>query len=253
MRELLSRKDILTDFDKAKMEKLNEKIKVDYARADEWNNQKEMLSKKLWRSIVAHQKRLDQEIEKISPVLIKQVESTLSIQASSLSSSSSVNPLAASASLSGMSTILANLKSPSVEVESLLGSSNGGSGLKRKHGSSSHLARESPSHSNKQSRQPSTDRTGSPSFTIPSNAFVPPSSHSTVSKKALKNSGLSSMLAKVDSFDADVDADGDADGDGEGGGDGEKDNKIYCSCQRVSFGEVRCRAKRIYFFSPFLS
>lgn len=237
LRELLSRKDILTDFDKAKMEKLNEKIKVDYARADEWSSQKEMLSKKLWRSIVTHQKRLDQEIEKISPVLIKQVESTLPVQPSPLSSAS-INPLAASASLSNISTILANLKSPSVEVESLLGSSNGGSGLKRKHGSSSHLARESPSHSNKQSRQSSTDRTASPSFTIPSNAFIPPSSHSTVSKKALKNSGLSSMLAKIESFDADADADGDADGDGEEGGDGEKDNKLYCTCHRVSFGEV---------------
>lgn len=234
LKELLMRKEVLTDFDKAKVEKLNEKIKVDYARADEWSIQKETLSKELWRSVVAHQRRLEQEMNKISPALIKQVESTLPAQ-SYLSSATSLSSLAGATSLSGISSILANLKSPSVEVESLHGVSNGGS-HKRKHGSA--LARESPSHSTKQSRHPSSDRTSSPALTIPTNAFIPPASYPMLSKKALKNSGLSSMLAKVESS-ADADGDIDADGDLDGSNDADKDTKLYCHCQRVSFGEVR--------------
>jgi chromatin modification-related protein YNG2 len=235
LKELLMRKEVLTDFDKAKVEKLNEKIKVDYARADEWSSQKETLSKELWRCIVAHQRRLEQEMNKISPALIKQVENTLPAH-SYLSSATSLSSLSVSNSLSGISTILANLKSPSVEVDSLHGTSNGGSSHKRKHGSA--LARESPSHSTKQSRHPSTDRTSSPALTIPTNAFIPPASYPVISKKALKNSGLSSMLAKVESSN-DADGDFDADGDLDGSNDADKDTKLYCHCQRVSFGEVR--------------
>lgn len=243
LREIMSKKDILTDFDKAKIEKLAEKIKVDYTRADEWSGQKETLSKNLWRSVFAHQRRLNQEIDKVSPELIKQVESTLPANASL--PSASIGGVALPVSLSGLPTILANLKSPSVEAEPL-GAAYGGS-LKRKYNTSTHLSRESPSHSTKQSRQASSDRMASPLQSIAvgasgsnaSNAFIPPSSHSMVSKKAIKSSGLSSMLAKVPPSS---DLDADADGEGEGGGDSEKDNRIYCHCQRVSFGEVRGEA-----------
>jgi chromatin modification-related protein YNG2 len=238
-KELLSKKEILTDFDKTKVEKISEKIKADYARADDWSSQKEALSKSLWRSVYAHQHRLNQEIEKVSPALIKQVESSLPPQAM-LMSASSLGSASSSASLSAsLPIILANLKSPSIEIEAAtLGL---GGSLKRKHGASSH-SRESPSHSIKQGRHSSSDRMASPFHSVTSaaiNPFVPPSSHPAMSKKALKSSGLSSMLAKVepvDDMDGDADAAGDADGDG--GGDGEKDNKIYCHCQRVSFGEV---------------
>jgi chromatin modification-related protein YNG2 len=259
LRELLSKKEVLTDFDKTKLEKLSEKIKIDYARADEWSSQKEMLSKSLWRSVYAHQRRLHQEVEKISPALIKQVESTLPVQPSLLSSAALGN-IPSAASLTGLPTILANLKSPSVEREAVTPTT---SGVKRKYGSSSHLARESPSLTIKQGRQSSSDRMASPlhssSLSVATNAFVPPSSHSHVSKKSLKNSGLSSMLAKVDSnVDLDADADADADGDADGGGDGEKDNKIYCHCQRVSFGEVsvfvgNAQVLFAHFFNPFFS
>ncbi|UZJ52380.1 hypothetical protein CBS101457_001700 [Exobasidium rhododendri] len=239
MRELLSRKENLSDVDKAKMDKISEKIKVDYARADEWSVQKEVLSKKLWRCLYAHKHRLDQEVEKISPALIKQVESTLPALPSALTSVSpgNINP---AVSLSGLPTIIANLKSPSVESDAAIGNV---SGLKRKLASSSQLARDSPSHSTKQARPSSHDRMASPlhssTASAAANAFIPSFSHPIVSKKALKSSGLSSMLAKVDAdLDFDADADADADADGDGGGDGEKDNKIYCHCQRVSFGEM---------------
>lgn len=238
------RKEVLTDFDKAKVEKLNEKIKVDYARADEWSSQKETLSKELWRSIVAHQRRLEVEMNKISPALVKQVESTLPAHAY-LSSATSLSSIANSTSLSGISSILANLKSPSVELESLHGTSNGTS-HKRKHASA--MVRDSPSHSTKQSRHPSTDRTSSPALSMPSNAFIPPGSHPLFSKKAQKNSGLSSMLAKVESVD--VDADGDADGDLDGSGDADKDTNLYCHCQRVSFGEVSSVSLPFVLFLP---
>lgn len=228
LKDLLSRKEVLTDFDKAKIDKLTEKIKVDYARADEWSNQKEALSKKIWRNVVAHQRRLDQEIEKISPALIKQVEDTLPNQPS-LQNGSTINGLTSSASLPA---ILANLKSPSVESDAYL---SGANGLKRKH-ASSHLSRDSPFGSHKQGRH-SLDRLSSPSASSPiGNAFLPSSGQAT-SRKALKNSGLSSMLSKVEPS-PDLDADLDADGDADGSGDAEKDTKLYCHCQRVSFGEM---------------
>ena len=236
LKELLLRKEVLTDLDKAKIDKLTEKIKVDYARADEWSNQKEQLTKKLWRSVVAHQRRLNQEVEKISPVLIKQVEDTLPSQLHQ-QGIGSLGGLTSSASLPA---ILANLKSPSVESDAFLSSA---AGLKRKHGASSHLGRDSPQGGSHKSRHSSSDRMASPSLLTPSssaNAFLPSTSHPNVSKKALKNSGLSSMLSKVaSSADLDGDLDADAEADGDGTGDGEKDTKLYCHCQRVSFGEVR--------------
>lgn len=43
--------DILSDQDSAKVQKLGDKIRADYARADELSGQNEQLSIALWRSV----------------------------------------------------------------------------------------------------------------------------------------------------------------------------------------------------------
>lgn len=64
-----------TDQDKARVEKLLERIRVDYRRVDEWSAQKEALSIRLWRIIHAHNRKLSETFAKITPAVMATAQS----------------------------------------------------------------------------------------------------------------------------------------------------------------------------------
>lgn len=207
----------MNDGEKLKAEKVMEKIKEDYAMTDQYNAEKESLAKEAWRIISAQYKRLDVEIGRIAPSIVEQTEKavagTLPSQEKMMSSGNISN------------VILANLKSSTLDTDA---TSNP---LKRKHG------RDSPAQftPGRGIRQSSTDRLASPSP-----IGTPTSSTATSGlKKGVKYSNLSSMVRSRDAGDAEADGDLDING-GE-----EKDDKVYCHCQRVSFGEVSVDAHKV--------
>lgn len=219
LRDTLAKKDAtLNESDKLKVEKLSEKIKADYARADEWSAQKEVLSRDLWRNINAHTKRLEVEIAKVSPILVSQVENALSATLSSQSQIPSTNTIS--------NAVLGALRSPSVEASLDLSAP---SGVKRRFSGTPVT----------KGRQSSTDRglpspsplSGNPFNALSGNGASIGSNglSGSIPQKKMKHSGLS-IVTKPES---------EADVEGElGVGNEEKDDRVYCHCQRVSFGEM---------------
>lgn len=212
LREMLLRKDgTAVDADKVKADKLADKIKADYATADQLNAQKEVLSRDLWRLLHGHAKRLDVEIAKISPGLVQQTEASLNLQ-----SPASQLP---TTSTSITSAVLGALRSsPSIEASLELASTPGA--LKRK------LSAVSSPAIKGAARHGSADR-GMPSPSPLSGTAFSPSAMAPPPQKKLKHSGLSVMTKPLD-----------LDIDGEPATGEEKDDRVYCHCQRVSFGEM---------------
>lgn len=69
----------LNEQDKAKAEKLLERIKQDYRRVDEWSSHKELLSTRLWRIVHGHNERLKETFEKVSPAVMNIAESNVAM------------------------------------------------------------------------------------------------------------------------------------------------------------------------------
>ncbi|CAO1619511.1 unnamed protein product [Parajaminaea phylloscopi] len=66
-----------TDQDKARVEKLLERIQLDYRRADEWSAHKESLSLRLWRIVHAHYERLNDTFSKVAPGVMSTAQSNV--------------------------------------------------------------------------------------------------------------------------------------------------------------------------------
>ncbi|SOV02358.1 related to YNG2 - component of NuA4 histone acetyltransferase complex [Ustilago sp. UG-2017a] len=219
----------LSEADRVKAEKLAEKIRTDYGRADEWSSQKEALSIRLWRSIHAHHKHLKEEMNKISPSVLNNFSSTASIGTPQVPS------------LSALPAALAGLKSPAVEMDSPL------SGLKRK-GSilSPGVGTLTPGTPMSAAARA---RAGGRTTPVESGSPAPPerglggsirgvgASRKTrggsLSASGPGRSGLSQSTELgslgLEGFEGEP-------GEGEEGE--EKDDTPYCFCQRVSFGEM---------------
>ncbi|KAN0060115.1 hypothetical protein ACQY0O_008089 [Thecaphora frezii] len=232
---------ILSEADRLKAEKLTEKIKQDYRRADEWSAQKEALSLRLWRAVHAHHLRLKDEMAKISPAVLANYGGI------------AVAPPQVP-SVASLPAALAGLRSPSRELETPVAA------LKRKSGPFSPAAGAStpgtPGGAGRgrwggrttpvDSGTPAPpDRTGNaPSSTLRAGSAASRKARgSSASASGPGRSSLSNAVPLVDPLSApgggtgvdgvdlsNVIVEGD---DGE-----EKDETLYCFCQRVSFGEM---------------
>ena len=87
---------MLPEPDRAKAEKLQDKIKADFDRVEELSAQKEALAIRLWREMYKHSARLKSEMEKISPGV--------------LASFASANSAPIMPALSGLPAALAGLR-----------------------------------------------------------------------------------------------------------------------------------------------
>lgn len=218
----------LSEADRVKAEKLADKIRTDYGRADEWSSQKEALSLRLWRSIHAHHKHLKEEMNKISPSVLNNFSATASIGTPQVPS------------LAALPAALAGLKSPAVEMDSPL------AGLKRKHSLLSPgvgaLTPGTPMSAAARARAGGrTTPVDSGSPAPPERGLGGPMRGAGASRKtrggslAASGPGRSALsselggLAGMEGFEGEP-------GEGEEGE--EKDDTPYCFCQRVSFGEM---------------
>ncbi|EST09560.1 Inhibitor of growth protein, N-terminal [Kalmanozyma brasiliensis GHG001] len=219
----------LSEADRVKAEKLADKIRTDYARADEWSSQKEALSVRLWRAIHAHHKHLKEEMNKISPAVLSNYSATASIGTPQVPS------------LAALPAALAGLKSPAVELDSPL------AGLKRKHSLLSPGI--SPLTPGTPMSAAARARAGGRTTPVDSGSPAPPErglggpmrgagarktrggslAASGPGRSALSQSAEFGGLAGMEGFEGEP-------GEGEEGE--EKDDTPYCFCQRVSFGEM---------------
>lgn len=220
---------VLSEADRVKAEKLADKIRSDYGRADDWGAQKEALSLRLWRAIHAHHRHLKEEMAKISPAVLNSISSTASIGTPQVPS------------LSALPAALAGLKSPATELDSPL------SGLKRK-GSLlgpgvGTLTPGTPMSAAARARA------GGRTTPVDSGSPAPPErglggnvrgggarkarggslSASGPGRSSLSQSTELGGLGALEGFEGEM-------GEGEEGE--EKDDTPYCFCQRVSFGEM---------------
>lgn len=213
---------ILSEADRAKAEKLAERIRTDFGRADEWSAQKEALGLQLWRSIHAQHKRLVAEMARISPAVLN-----------NFSSSTSHLQIPA---LSALPAALAGLKGHSLDPDSPL------SGLKRKDSglSTTLFAPGTPSGAGR-------GRLGGRTTPIDSGSPAPPERglggpmRGGASKKTRGGYTSSSLGRSAMSQSSDLGPFGmlgGLDDMGEGEEGEEKDDTPYCFCQRVSFGEM---------------
>ncbi|SNX86034.1 related to YNG2 - component of NuA4 histone acetyltransferase complex [Melanopsichium pennsylvanicum] len=220
----------MSEVDRVKADKLAEKIRTDYGRADEWSSQKEALSLRLWRCIHAHHKHLKEEMNKISPSVLNNFSATVSIGTPQVPS------------LSALPAALAGLKSPAVEMDSPL------VGLKRK-GSllSAGVGTLSPSTPMSAAARA---RAGGRTTPIESGSPAPPErglggairgvggSRKTRggSLSASGGPGRSGLSQSTELGSLGMEGFEGEGGEGEEGE--EKDDTPYCFCQRVSFGEM---------------
>ncbi|GAK65572.1 chromatin modification-related protein YNG2 [Moesziomyces antarcticus] len=219
----------LSEADRVKADKLAEKIRTDYGRADEWGSQKEALSLRLWRSIHAHHKHLKEEMAKISPSVLNNYASTASIGTPQVPS------------LSGLPAALAGLKSPAVELDSPL------AGLKRKGSLLSPgvgtLTPGTPMSAAARARAGgrTTPGEGSPA---PPERGLGSSIRGVGGGRKARGGSLSvsgpgrSALSQSTEFGSLGGLEGFEGEGGEGEEGEEKDDTPYCFCQRVSFGEM---------------
>ena len=217
---------ILSEVDRVKAEKLAEKIKADYRRADEWSAQKEALSLRMWRAIYGHHKKLNEEMAKISPAVLANYGATATIGAPQIPS------------LAALPAALAGLRSPAGELDTPL------SGLKRKGLSPALVSSPStPLGSGGRGRWGGRttpvegtpvppDRSGaSANGPLRAGAGVKRTRGGAVSASGPGRSSLSQSVLEFPPLGMDGEM-----GEGEEGE--EKDDTPYCFCQRVSFGEM---------------
>lgn len=234
---------VMTDADRQKADKLVEKIKHDYQRADEWNGQKEALAKGLWRSVCAHHKRLSNEVARIAPHLIHEAEQLTGLANGTGSAAALSLP-----SLASLPAALAGLKSPGGEMTPTIGTKR-----KAPPGALTPTGGIRGESAPRSTRPPSADRSTPLAAASPLGAGA---TGSTSLKKQVgrpRQSGLSNLaasssspfgsgsMALAASSGGPPGAMGPSsdrpDAEGEEGGE-EKDETLYCHCQRVSFGEM---------------
>ncbi|KDN53081.1 hypothetical protein K437DRAFT_253406 [Tilletiaria anomala UBC 951] len=223
---------ILPEADRIKMDKLLEKIKGDFDRAEELSQQKATLSLQLWREVHRHSTRLKDEMTKIAPHVLE-----------SFSANDVMPPMP---SLTGLPASLAGLKAHA----------DGDPALKRK-ASVMMTGANSPvtfgARASSGTATPKGWRQGTPdalSGSLQGARGTSPSIKNTA-RKSMPKPGPprpSSSLARGPSLERDM-IDLDADGELEiealpdpeeilETGVQEKDETPYCFCQRVSFGEM---------------
>ncbi|CAO1630259.1 unnamed protein product [Sympodiomycopsis kandeliae] len=282
----------LTEQDRIKADKLVERIRSDYRRADEWSSHKEALSKALWRNIWGHNERLQETLGKISPALMSTAESNVAASTAALpmnptsasQGSAILGAISAAFGTSGPGGLMPGLAGfPGATSNGALGSSNDSataSGLKRKApgslslapAASSPLAPSSSGSQNrplastpqgKNSRANSAERltpggagantpggyqaeTPSRGYNSPTQTYGSSSSGRPRKLGHKSRSGAPSGLANVFSADDSsrlslLSGDHESGTSGPGGGDNgedEKDENLYCFCQKVSYGEM---------------
>lgn len=284
----------LSEADKTKADKLLERIKVDYRRADEWSSHKEILSKRLWRIVWGHNGKLQETLGRISPALMGSAESNVAATPGSLpiasgssnqGSAAILGAISAAFGANGANGLMPNFSGVGAAGATVLGagsqsldSSTTTTGLKRKAPGTLSLA---PSASSplsatsaalqsrpagstpqgKNSRAGSAERhtpgngtssagyqaeTPSRGYQSPAHTYGSGGSLGRPRKLGQKARSGASGLANVFSADGSDSRGGDADassgGVGSGidaeGGDDEKDENLYCFCQKVSYGEM---------------
>ncbi|EPQ29916.1 uncharacterized protein PFL1_02589 [Pseudozyma flocculosa PF-1] len=104
---------ILSEADRLKAEKLTDKIRQDYRRADEWSAQKESLSLRMWRAVHAHHLRLREEMAKISPAVLANYGGAMAAAPPQIPS------------LASLPAALAGVRSPAVELDATVAGLNG--------------------------------------------------------------------------------------------------------------------------------
>lgn len=249
---------VMTESDRQKADKLIEKIKHDYQRADEWNAQKEALAKGLWRNVCAHQKRLSNEVERIAPHLVQEAEQFMGLPSSNGAGAGGAGGPSSSAatgaailnlpSLASLPAALAGLRSPAGELTPTIGTKR-----KAPPGALTPTGSVRGESASRAIRPPSADRSTSQGGAGASALGVGASPGSASHKKQVgrpRQSGLSNLAASSSSpLASGVASSGGPfgissglgsdrpDGEGEEGGE-EKDETLYCHCQRVSFGEM---------------
>lgn len=67
----------VSDSARSKLDKLSARVTSDYARSEEWSTQKSELALKLWRRVRAHYERLVSEVAKVNADLVESVAVTL--------------------------------------------------------------------------------------------------------------------------------------------------------------------------------
>jgi chromatin modification-related protein YNG2 len=279
---------LLTEQDKVRAEKLMERIKLDYRRADEWSAHKEVLSLRLWRIIHAHKLRLEEVFTKIAPGVMNTAESNVAASSHSLGplpgsaaagGAAGGSILSAIASAFGVGTSAGGMGMPALSNGDITGS--GGSGMKRKApthislapltssplGSalSTRPANATPSGGRIGARALSSER-GTPSAALGSpggygsldspsrGGMQSPATYGSSAGRPRKSGGLqksrlgasSSGLANVFSANKDSSHQEDLsltnafelDEHGANEGEDEKDENLYCFCQKVSYGEM---------------
>ncbi|PWN95318.1 hypothetical protein FA09DRAFT_344354 [Tilletiopsis washingtonensis] len=206
---------VLSEADRIKADKLADKIRADYRRADEWSAAKEEAAVGLWRAVHAHHKRLQGEIDKISPALIASVASSMPAGSSASSDLLGVGGVltpGVAPVLSGLSTSLADIAAAALSASASRHSSPFAPPGKK----------EMPPLVRGSSSLAAAARAGTPS--TPTGASRKQQRPNATAATAPGTSGA----AVRNEGDVRVEEEEEA----------EKDETIYCSCQRVSFGEM---------------
>lgn len=270
----------LSEQDKTRADKLLDRIKLDYRRADEWSSHKETLSKRLWRIVYGHNSNLHKTLSKVSPALMSSAEQNVAASSSNLpkftpsatQGSAILGAISAAFGSNGSNGIMPALSGMSTAATGE--ASTSATGLKRKApgtlslapAASSPLPATSALHSrpvsatpnSKNSRANSAERhtpgaassPGGHHVETPSRGYSSPTQTygsgglgrpRKLGQKARSGAGASG-LANVFSADGDESRAlggpaADAEGTGDGGED-EKDENLYCFCQKVSYGEM---------------
>ncbi|PWN53326.1 hypothetical protein IE53DRAFT_384214 [Violaceomyces palustris] len=242
LRELLMKggggsSGILSEADRVKAEKLVDKIRSDYARADEWSAQKEILSMRMWRAVHAHHSRLNDEMSRISPHVLASIVGPSALAAPQIPA------------LTNLPVALAGLRSPAGEFDI-----HTPGGLKRKAGAlSPALAGALPATPlSGRGAGGGSGRWGGRTTPVDSGTPAPSDklgqsgrSGSGTGRKS-RGGGMAGSAGRGLHGSSALSTDGAGAGslggieseahEGEEGE--EKDETLYCFCQRVSFGEM---------------
>lgn len=280
-----------TEQDKARADRLVDRIKHEYRRIDDFSAQKEALAQRLWRSIHAHTQRLQETFDRVA-------EPVMNVARSNVAAATGLNPISATISSATQgSAILGAIAAafgaggPGGTGVGAMGGSAGGvrlddpvisSALKRKGlgsmaspaaagGSSSRLAATpSRGRAGNSLERTTPGAAGSPGYggadsplsrfgagqaTYGSGGRPRKSGAGTKGRSGTAGgSALSNVFSAFDDgsgagdendgrrrgesegvFDASMAQD---DGAGAGAGEEDRDETLYCFCQRVSYGEM---------------
>ena len=247
---------MLPENDKAKLDKLLEKIRTDFDRVEDLSRQKEALSLQLWREVHRHSSRLKSEMDKIAPHVL----ASFSANDSALTMPTLTGLPAALSGLKGdgdgiLSEFSYNCRvhfSDLADTRALLISERKASAMLA--GPAAVPARASNGTGTPKGWRgttPTADISTGPMF----GRSASPVSNSMRGRKSLRGGrgGSSALGHAARSAIPSAGADDDMDAEGEldldlpadleeptyaGTGEGADKETLYCFCQRVSFGEM---------------